>query len=139
MARDYPTTHLESQTKKGRNVSYTHSLGNDLAYPLENLKVSEDTWEHKAVWTNHQEERSDSTQCTMSLSRSLGDRIGSNLAFSYSSIGITCRQTACAMKRNVFSPMPSSKKTRSGRWAWSHTCCSAAAAATAPSHSATAR
>lgn len=39
---------------------------------------------------NHHEDLSDSTQWTISFNLNLGLRMGNNLAFSYSSIGMTC-------------------------------------------------
>ena len=58
-------------------------------YPLENLPSALHLT-YLAGPTHHHEERRLSTQCTMSLRRRRGLRIGRRRAFSYSSMGITC-------------------------------------------------
>ena len=70
----HPTTHLLALSREERLCQLSRATyGREWTYPLE----------------NHHEDRSDSTQRTISLRRNRGLRIGSRRAFSYSSIGIT--------------------------------------------------
>lgn len=74
------TIKTESDSPAGKPVTATEKLKLKLA--LQHAAFISDTYHH--------EDRSWSTQCAINRSRNRGDRIGSSLAFSYSSIGITC-------------------------------------------------
>ena len=67
---------------------YSDMGSHPTTHPLENLHGISSVIQVRDA-THHQDERSDSTQWTINLSRSLGERIGRSLAFSYSSMGMT--------------------------------------------------